>query len=127
MESSNAWGWRSLQGHLVPTPLSWQGHQPSTHLCGSPLDWLQQVHVFPEPRPTELDAPLQLGYHQCQAQRQNHSPQPAGHTAFHAAQDTWVFIHGVLGVVVGVAAPGCDAADVWNFPMGWEVHVATML
>lgn len=46
MESSNAWGWRGLQGHLVPTPLSWQAHQSSIHLCGSPLDLLQWSMSF---------------------------------------------------------------------------------
>jgi len=36
----------------------------------------------------ELDAGLQVGSHQSRVEEQNHLPQPAGHAAFDAAQDT---------------------------------------
>ncbi|KAK4824005.1 hypothetical protein QYF61_009219 [Mycteria americana] len=61
---------------------------PSDHFCGPPLDPLQQVHVFPVLRSPELDAVLQVGSHQSRVEGQNPLPQPAGHAAFDAAQDT---------------------------------------
>jgi len=61
--------------------------QPSDHLCGPPLDSLQQVHVFPVPRSPELDTGLQVGSHQSGVEGQNPLPRPAGHAAFDAAQD----------------------------------------
>jgi len=62
--------------------------QPSDHFCGPPLDPLQQVHVLPVLGAPELDAVLQVRSHQSGAKGQNHLPQPAGHAAFDAAQDT---------------------------------------
>jgi len=40
----------------------------------------------------ELDAGLQVGSHQSGAERQNHLPRPAGHTAEDAAQDMVGFL-----------------------------------
>jgi len=62
--------------------------QTSDHLCGPPLDPLQQVHAFAVLGAPELDAGLQVGSHQSRAEGQSHLPQPAGHAAFDAAQDT---------------------------------------
>ena len=58
---------------------------PSDHFCHLPLDPLQQVHVFPVLRATELDAGLQVGSHHSTVEGQNHLPRPAGHAAFDAA------------------------------------------
>jgi len=66
--------------------------QPSGHLCGPPLDLLQQVHVLPVLRAPELDAGLQAGSHQSRAEWQKHLPQPVGHAAFDAAQDIVGFL-----------------------------------
>ena len=62
---------------------------PLDHFCGPPLDPLQQVRVLVllVLRAPELDAGLQVGSHQSRAERQNHLPQPAGHTSFDVAQD----------------------------------------
>jgi len=46
----------------------------SDHFCGPPLDLLQQVHVFPVLRAPELDAVLQVGFHQSGVEVQNHLP-----------------------------------------------------
>ena len=61
--------------------------QPSYHFCGPSLDPLQQLHIFPMLRALELDAGLQVGYHQSREEGQNPLPRPAGHAAFDAAQD----------------------------------------
>jgi len=45
--------------------------QPPEHFCGPPPDPLQQVPVFPVLRAPELDAGLQVGYHQSRAVGQN--------------------------------------------------------
>ena len=62
--------------------------QPPDDFCAPPLDPLQHVHVSPVLRAPELDAGLQVGSQQSRAEGQNHLPQPAGHAAFDAAQDT---------------------------------------
>ncbi|KAK4831476.1 hypothetical protein QYF61_017724 [Mycteria americana] len=62
--------------------------QPSDHLCGLPLDSLQQVHVLFMLGAPELDAVLQVESHQSGAEGQNHLCRPAGHASFYAAQDT---------------------------------------
>jgi len=67
--------------------------QPSDHLCGPPLDLLQQIHVSPVLRAPKLDAGLQVGSHQSGVGGQNPLPRPAGHAAFDAAQDMF----GLLG------------------------------
>jgi len=36
----------------------------------------------------ELDAGLQVGFHESGVKGQNHLPRPAGHTSLDAAQDT---------------------------------------
>jgi len=61
--------------------------QPSNHFCGPPLVLLQQLHVLLLGA-TELDAGLQVGSHQSGVEGRNHFPQPVGHAAFDAAQDT---------------------------------------
>lgn len=68
--------------HLV---LTGEVLQIPDHFCGSSLDSLQQVHVFPMLRTPELNAVLQVG--------QNPHPCPASHTAPDAAQDAV----GILG------------------------------
>ena len=62
--------------------------QPSDHLCGPPLDPLQQVHVFLVLRAPELEAGFQVRSHQSRVEQQNHLPWPAGHASLDAAQDT---------------------------------------
>ncbi|KAK4815207.1 hypothetical protein QYF61_021826 [Mycteria americana] len=62
--------------------------QPSDHVCGPPLDPLQQLHVLLVLRTPELDTALQVRSHQSRAEGQNHLPRPAGHAALDAAQDT---------------------------------------
>ena len=66
--------------------------QPSDHFCGPPLDPLQQVHVLLMLGAPELNAILQVGSHKSRVEGENHLPQPAGHTSFHAAQDTVGFL-----------------------------------
>ncbi|KAK4829553.1 hypothetical protein QYF61_005222 [Mycteria americana] len=118
LECFQGWGLRCLSGQPVPVPhhphllegcckvfpqpsllqaeqpqLSQPGLvgevlQPSDHLCGPPLDPLQQLHVLPVLRTPGLDAALQVGSQQSGAEGQNHLPPPAGHAAFDAAQDT---------------------------------------
>jgi len=61
--------------------------QPSDHLCGPPLNLLQQLHVLLVLRAPELDAVLQVGSHQSRAEGQNHLPCPAGHASLDAVQD----------------------------------------
>ncbi|KAK4823233.1 hypothetical protein QYF61_000093 [Mycteria americana] len=65
---------------------------PSDHLCGPPLDPLQEVHVCLVPRAPELDAVLQVGCHQGGVEGKNHLPRPAGHAPFDAAQGTVGFV-----------------------------------
>ncbi|KAK4827796.1 hypothetical protein QYF61_021788 [Mycteria americana] len=50
------------------------------------------VHVFLMLWASELDAVLQVGFHQSEVEGQNHLPQPAGHASFDAAQDTVGFL-----------------------------------
>ena len=52
------------------------------------MQQLQQLHVLLLLGAPELDAGLQVGSHQSRVEEQNHLPQPAGHAAFDAAQDT---------------------------------------
>jgi len=61
--------------------------QPLDHLCGPPLDLLQQFHVLLVLRAPELDAGLQVDSHQSGVEGQNQLPRPAGHTSLDAAQD----------------------------------------
>ncbi|XP_014803059.1 PREDICTED: complex III assembly factor LYRM7 isoform X1 [Calidris pugnax] len=86
------WTGRSLQSLLQAeqsqlSQLVFVGEvlQPSDHLCGPPLDLLQQVHVLM--LGPELDAVPQVGYHDSRGEGENHLPRPAGH-ASDAAQDT---------------------------------------
>ncbi|KAK4826030.1 hypothetical protein QYF61_003851 [Mycteria americana] len=65
---------------------------PLDHLCGPPLDPIQQVCVFPVLRAPELDAVLQVGSHQHGVEGQNHLPQPAGHNSFDTDQDMVGFL-----------------------------------
>jgi len=67
--------------------------QPSDHVCGSSLDPLQQLPVFPVLRAPELDIGLQMGSHQNSVEGQNCLPRPASQTSFDAAQD----MAGLLG------------------------------
>ncbi|KAK4822675.1 hypothetical protein QYF61_019042 [Mycteria americana] len=62
--------------------------QPSDHLCGPPLDSLQQVHVLLMLGTPEPNAVLQVGSHESRVEGENHLPRPAGHASFDAAQDT---------------------------------------
>ena len=56
--------------------------QPSDHLCGPPLDPLQQLHIFPVLGAPDLDAVLKMGPHKSRAERDSHLPVPAGHPFF---------------------------------------------
>ncbi|KAK4828770.1 hypothetical protein QYF61_000795 [Mycteria americana] len=62
--------------------------QPSDHLCGPPLDSLQQVHVLLMLGAPEVNVVLQVGSHESGVEGENHLPRPAGHASFDAAQDT---------------------------------------
>ncbi|KAK4817241.1 hypothetical protein QYF61_005263 [Mycteria americana] len=66
--------------------------QPSDHLCGPPLDSLQQVHVLLMLGTPELDAVLWVGSHESGVEGQDHLPRPAGHASFDASQDTVGFL-----------------------------------
>lgn len=61
--------------------------QPSGHLCGPPLDSLQQFHVFPMLGNLELDTVLEVSAptQKNGVEGENHLPQPAGYTSFDAA------------------------------------------
>jgi len=71
------------------------GHQPplwatcsrDVHFDGPPLEALQHVCVSPVLRTPHLDAVLQVMFHQCRVEGQDHLPWPAGHASFDAAQD----------------------------------------
>jgi len=56
--------------------------QPSEHLCGSPLDLLQQLCILLVLGASGLDAVLQG-----RVERDSHLPYPAGCSSFDAAQD----------------------------------------
>jgi len=76
--------------------------QPSDNFCGPPLDLLQQLHLLLVLRAPDLDAGLQVKFHQGSADGQNHLPRPAGHAAFDAAQDTTGLLgckHPLLAIV----------------------------
>ncbi|KAJ7420830.1 Cohesin subunit SA-2 [Willisornis vidua] len=62
------------------------------HLHDPPLDLLQQVHIILMLGAPELDTALQVGSHQSKVKGQKHLPQPAGHAAFDATQDTVGFL-----------------------------------
>jgi len=76
------------QPQLSQPLLTGEVFQPFDHLCGPPLDPLQQVHVCSVLRAPELDAGLQVGSHESGVEGQNHLPRPAGHADFDAAQNT---------------------------------------
>ncbi|KAK4822001.1 hypothetical protein QYF61_006615, partial [Mycteria americana] len=67
LECFQGWGIYRLSGQPVPAEqpqlsqpfFIGEVFHPSDHFCGSPLDLLQQVHVFPVLRAPELDAVLQ--------------------------------------------------------------------
>ena len=92
------------QPQLSQPVLTGEGFYPLDHFCGPPLDPLQQVHVFPVQRALELEAGLQVGFHQSRVEGQNHLPQPAGHASFGAAQDAVCFL-GCKHALPGWAAP----------------------
>ena len=56
----------------------------SIYLHDAPLDSLQQFPVFLELGSPELDTALQLWPHQGRAEREDHLPQPAGHTRLYS-------------------------------------------
>jgi len=62
--------------------------QPSDHLCGPPVDLLQELHVLLVLGSPELEALVQVGSHQSGVEMQNHLARPADHASFDAAQDT---------------------------------------
>jgi len=61
------------------------------HFCG-PLVIFQQAHISPVLRTLHLDTILQMRPQQCRVKVQDHLPWPAGHTSFHAGQDTVSFL-----------------------------------
>jgi len=81
------------QPHLSQPVLIGEVLQPSDHLCGPPLDLLQQLHVLLVLGSPELHAGLQVRSHQRGAEGQNPLTCPAGHTSLDAAHD----IVGLLG------------------------------
>jgi len=62
--------------------------QPSDHLCGSPLDPHQQLHILPVLEALDLDTVLQMRPHEGRLDGHNHLPISAGHPYFNAAQGT---------------------------------------
>jgi len=52
------------QPQLSQPVLTGEVLQPSDHFCGPPLDTLQQVHVLLMLGAPELNAVLQVGFHQ---------------------------------------------------------------
>jgi len=67
--------------------------QPSDHLCGSPLDLLQQLLILPVLEAPGLDAVLPMEPHKGRVERDNHLPFPAGRPSADAAQDTTGIAH----------------------------------
>ena len=61
------------------------------HLCGSPLDPLQQLSVFLLLEAPHLDAVFQMGPHKSRVEGDNHLPVPASHPSSDGAQDTICF------------------------------------
>ena len=59
------------QSQLSQPFLISRGAQPSDHLCGPPLDPVQQLQVFPVLGALERDAVLQVGPHLSRAEGQN--------------------------------------------------------
>jgi len=78
--------------------------QPSDHLCGPPLDPLQQLHVLLVLRAPELDAGLQVGSLQSRVEGWNHLPRPAGHTSLDAAQDMFALLGCMMVLITRVWA-----------------------
>jgi len=66
--------------------------QPSDHLHGPPIDPLLQLQVVLVLVTPELDTVLQAGSHQSSVDGKDHLPQPAGHAALDATQDTVGFL-----------------------------------
>ena len=62
--------------------------QHSDKLCGPPLDTLQQLHISPALRASDLNEVFQMRPHKSRAEWDNHLPHPAGHLSPDAAQDT---------------------------------------
>jgi len=62
------------QPQLSQPVLTGEVFHPPDHFCGTPLDPLQQPHVLTVLRAPELDAGLQVGSHQSQAEWQNPLP-----------------------------------------------------
>jgi len=117
---------------------------------------LQHLHVLLVLRAPELDSGLQVGSHQSRAEGQNPLPQPAGHAAFGATQDTvgllgcertllarvQLFIHQYPQILLGRAAlnpfirqpapiPGVTLTHVQDLAPGLvephEVHMGLLL
>ena len=61
--------------------------QPSDHLCGPPLDVLQQLCTLPILGASGQDAVLQIGPCKGRADGDNHLPLLVVHPSFYAAQD----------------------------------------
>jgi len=62
------------------------------HVCGPPLDALQQVYGSPVLRTPHLDTLLQVRPHQSRVEGQDHLSPPAGHASFNVAQYTVGFL-----------------------------------
>ena len=67
------------QAQLLQPLFTGEVLQPSDHLCGPPLDPLQQLLIFPVLGTPDLDALLQTGPHEGIVERDNNLPVPAVH------------------------------------------------
>ncbi|TRZ08752.1 hypothetical protein HGM15179_018349 [Zosterops borbonicus] len=78
-------------------------HQP----CCPPLDVFKHLNVLPKLRGPELDTVLEEQLHQCQVQRKNYFPGPAGHTIPDTGQDAIVPL-GSLGTLLAHVQSAVD-------------------
>ena len=62
--------------------------QSSDHLCGPPLDLIQQIHVLLVFGAPELDMLFQVGSNDSRVEGQNHLLLPTSHIYLSATQDT---------------------------------------
>ena len=82
--------WSLLWAEVTPLSqpvLTGEVLQTSDHLCGPPLDPLQQLYVLFVFRAPDLDAVLHLESLKSRVKGQNHLPQSAGHASLDATQD----------------------------------------
>ena len=76
------------QAHFLHPVFIEEVFQPLDRLHGSPLDPLQNLHIFPVSGTPELDAVLQVGPHEGRLKGDNHLPHLASYPPSNGTQDT---------------------------------------